>query len=360
MVRVSGVEQGRESAAPRWAYLGPAGTFTERAALDLVARAPVADPQVAEDANSASPMGRAQATGQRAPAAAGGRILAGHRPELIPQPSVTAALAALRSGEVDAACVPMENSVEGAVALTQDELAHGDPLVIVAEAFVPVTFQLLGRPGTSIGRVRAVGSHPHALAQTREFLATRLPNAETVLTGSTAAAAAAVATGDLDAAVAAPVAAERYGLAVLADDIGAVQDAVTRFVLIRRPSPPPQPTGNDRTSMVLAVVDRPGSLLAMLTEFATRGINLTRLESRPTGARLGEYLFLVDADGHVADKAMADVLAVLVRHAALHRFLGSYPRMQGTAVIPPEFSADAGYDEAADAVLNLQAGRPMR
>lgn len=303
----------------RWAYLGPAGTFTEQAVLDLAGR-------------SADPV------------------------ELVPATSVSAALTMVRGGEAAAACVPLENSVEGAVPLTHDELTHGAPLLITAEAYVPVTFQLLGRPGTALRQVGTVGSHPHGLAQVRDWLARELPEARTVVTDSTASAAAAVADGSLDAAAAAPVAGQRYGLAVLADDIGLMRDAITRFVLLRPPAPPPDPTGNDRTSMVLWVANEPGTLLGLLREFSDRGINLTRLESRPTRTTMGEYVFLVDADGHVTDPAMTDVLAALIRRGALLRYLGSYPRMRGTSVPPPAFASGEGYRQAAAAVAGLQRG----
>jgi prephenate dehydratase len=157
----------------RWTYLGPAGTFTEQAALDMAGRGGTDDP------------------------------------ELAPAPSVSAALAEVRAGRADAAVVPLENSVEGAVPLTQDELTHGDPLLITAEAYVPITFQLLARPGMTLPAVRTVGSHPHGLAQVRDWVTRELPQATTVVTDSTAAAAAAVAAGELDAAAAAPVAGVR-------------------------------------------------------------------------------------------------------------------------------------------------------
>jgi prephenate dehydratase len=307
-------------APQRWTFLGPAGTFTEQAALDLAGRTAI-------DA-----------------------------PELVAAQSVSLALTEVRAGRADAAVVPLENSVEGAVPLTQDELTHGDPLLIAAEAYVPVTFQLLGRPGMSLAAVRTIGSHPHGLAQVRDWVARELPGATTVVTDSTAAAAAAVAAGDLDAAAAAPVAGRRYGLTALADDIGLVHDAVTRFVLMRRPAAAPERTGNDRTSMVLWVVNEPGTLLGLLSEFSSRGITLTRLESRPTRTSLGEYVFLVDADGHVTDPAIADVLAALTRRGALLRFLGSYPRAHGRSVPPAEFASTENYLRAEAEVRDLQRG----
>jgi prephenate dehydratase len=311
----------------RWAFLGPAGTFTEQAALDLAARE----------------------------AAGASRGEASSGTELVAAPSVSAALADVRDGRADAAVVPLENSVEGAVPLTQDELTHGGPLLSTAEAYAPAPFQLLGRAGTTLSAVHTVGSHPHGLAQVRDWVARELPQATTVVTDSTAAAAVAVADGTLDAAAAAPVAGIRYGLTALADDIGLVRDAITRFVLLRRPAAPPAPTGNDRTSMVLWVANEPGTLLGLLTEFSLRGINLTRLESRPTRTRPGEYVFLVDADGHVTDPAMADVLAALIRRGALLRYLGSYPRLRGQSVPPPRLAA-VSYADAGRIVADFAAG----
>ncbi len=278
----------------RWTYLGPEGTFTEQAARSLVDRLTSTDGV-----------------------------------ELEPVGGVSAALGAVRSGAADAACVALESSVEGAVPLTQDELTHGAPLLINAEAYVPITFDLLVRPGTDLSAIRTVGAHPHGHAQIREWLALNLPRAEAVMSASNAAGAAGVAAGELDAAAAAPVAGPRYGLASLAADIGSVRDAVTRFVLLRRPGPPPTPTGNDRTSLVLSVGNHPGFAVAVLAEFSSRGINLTRLESRPTRSKLGVYYFLVDADGHLADPAMADVLAALIRRSALLRWLGSVSAGRG-------------------------------
>ncbi len=307
--------------AELWAYLGPAGTFTEQAARSL-----------------------ADLAGRTTVDAPGGAV------SLDPHIGVSQALAAVRDGSADAACIPMESSVEGAVPLTQDELTRGDPLLITAETYVPITFDLLVRPGTALAGVATVGAHPHGHAQIRGWLAGTLPDAEAVMSPSNAAAAEAVAAGKLDAAAAAPVAGPQYGLVTLAADIGEVRDAVTRFVLLRRPGRPPAPTGNDRTSLVLSVGNHPGSLLAVLTEFAARGINLTRLESRPTRSKMGEYVFLVDADGHLTEPAMADVLGALSRRSVLLRWLGSYPRAAGSNVPPAEFATERAY-AAADALL---------
>jgi len=311
----------------RWAYLGPEGTFTEEATLGLRARLALpGEPEI----------------------------------DLLPAAGVAAALVDLRSGAVDAACVPLENSVEGSVPLTLDELTHGEPLVIAAEGYVPVTFDLLVRPGTERSAIRTVGSHPHGHAQVRNWLAAELPGAEGVVTSSTAAAAAAVAAGEIDAAAASPSAGRRYGLSSLATDIGEVTGAVTRFVLLRRPGALPTPTGNDRTSLVIFVDNRPGTLLAVLAELADRGINLTRLESRPTRSQVGEYFFLIDADGHIAEPAMAEAVAAVHRRSAGVRFLGSYPRAIGrSAEAPAHATAEAHAAAAAfvDDLRRQQVGR---
>ena len=186
MVRVAGVtDVGAES--ERWTYLGPQGTFTEQAARLLADRL----------------------------GGAGGDIT-GSDVELEPVAGVSTALNAVRRGTADAACVALESSVEGAVPLTQDELTHGDPLMITAEAYVPITFDLLVRPGTDLASISTVGAHPHGHAQIREWLARNLPAAEAVMAASNAAAAESVGAGELDAAAAAPVA----GPAVRVDQPG--------------------------------------------------------------------------------------------------------------------------------------------
>ena len=274
-----------------------------------------------------------------------------------PRSSVAAALAAVRSGEADAALVPFENSVEGSVPPTVDGLADGDPLVITREVFLEVAFVLAVRPGTELADIRSLASHPHALAQTSRRLAELLPGLTPVPWTSTAAAAAAVAAGELDAAVCAPIAASRYGLESLTDDVADHAGAVTRFVLVSRPGPLPAPTGNDKTSLVAVVGDRTGALLELLSEFAVRGINLTRIESRPTRQRLGVYSFSLDCEGHVAEPRVGEALAALHRLADDVRFLGSYARADGRENRPvPAESSDDAFADAADWVARLRAG----
>ncbi len=295
------------------AYLGPEGTFAEQAARVL------------------------------APA-----------DELRSAVSVHAAISALRAAEVDAACVPVENSVEGSVPATLDAMAEGEPPVLaVAEAVLPIQFSVLVRPGTRAAEVHTVATHPHAAAQVRSWLGTHLPEATTVLTASTSAAAVAVLDGQADAAVCAPVALDHYPLAELAGGVHDKDDAKTRFLLLRRPGVLPAPTGIDRTSLVAMAVDRPGALLEVLAEFALRGINLTRIESRPMKVRLGEYQFFLDCEGHVAQDAVGDALAALHRRCTWVRFLGSYPRI-GQARPGPD---PAGFTAAADWLAAVRAGR---
>lgn len=249
---------------------------------------------------------------------------------LVPTANVTLAIDAVRSGEADGALVPLENSVEGAVPATLDELANGAPLIIAEETYLTVSFDLMARPGTALEAIRSVATHPHAEAQVRRWLLTNLPAAEVSLVGSTAGGAQAVATGDYDAAIGAAVAGELYGLQTVAHDIADNPGAVTRFVLLTRPAPPPPPTGNDRTTLVAYLrEDHSGALLEILSEFATRAVNLTRIESRPTKGRIGQYCFSIDCEGHLADERVGDALAALHRVCADVRFLGSYPRRDG-------------------------------
>jgi prephenate dehydratase len=312
------------SAAPtRFAYLGPEGTFAEAALVRLTAT-------LDGGAESSPPNAR-------------------------PEASVAAALAAVRSGDADAALVPLENSVEGSVPATMDGLVDGEPLVITREVFLEVAFVLAVRPGTSAAQVGTVASHPHALAQCRGRIAGLLPAADVLPTASTADAARRVAAGEHDAAVCPAIAADRYGLEALATDLADHPGAVTRFVLVQRPGALPARTGADKTTVTAVVTDRTGALLDLLAEFAVRGISLTRIESRPTRERLGVYSFSIDCEGHVADARVGDALAALHRLSADLRFLGSYPRADAMPGKPVE--ERVGDDAFADAQAWLASVR---
>jgi prephenate dehydratase len=302
----------------RIAYFGPQGTFTEQAALQVI------DPAI---------------------------------DELFPIETIPAALDAVREGSADAACVPVENSVEGAVTMTADALATGDPLVAVAEVVLPVAFSVLVRPGTTPEDVKTVASIPIALAQVRNWLGEHLPRAEHRFTNSTAASAVAVRDGEFDAAVTAPVAASHYPLDVLATDVADVTDAKTRFLLFRRPGPLTTPTGADRTSLIVFTDDRTGALSDVLVELAQRGINLSRIESRPTKGRLGEYRFFLDFDGHVAEARVGDALAALRRRCTSVRFLGSFPKADGVASVVQAGNEDTDFAQAQAWLAQVRDGR---
>ena len=243
----------------------------------------------------------------------------------IPYINVTAALDAVRSGEADFALVPIENSVEGVVARTLDELANGEPLTISGEVTLAVTFDFMVKPGNKT--INRIGSHPHAEAQCRTYLSINYPHAEIVLTNSTSAAAELVAKGELDAAIASSAAAQHFGLEILASNIGDNSAAVTRFIAAQKPGYIPEPTGNDRTSLVVYIdIDHAGALLEILTVFAKYNVNLTFIQSRPTGRELGHYHFVIDVEGHIQDEAVAKSMAELREICDDIRFLGSYPR----------------------------------
>jgi prephenate dehydratase len=269
----------------RFAYLGPVGTFTEAALRKITCDSDV----------------------------------------LIPYANVTAALNAVRKGEAQFALVPIENSVEGVVARTLDELATGDPLTIAGEVTLSVTFALMAKPGTN--KISRIGTHPHAESQCRAYIAKNYPHAEIVPTSSTSAAAELVSKGDLDAAIASSVAAGHFGLEILEEDIGDNAGAVTRFISAQKQGWIPEPTGHDRTSMaIFNDIDHAGALLEILQVFAKREVNLTFIQSRPTGRELGHYHFIIDVEGHINEPAVGGSIAELREICDDIRFLGSYPR----------------------------------
>ena len=273
------------SESKRYAYLGPVGTFTEAALKKITTEKDV----------------------------------------LIPFANVTAALNAVRTGDAQFALVPIENSVEGVVARTLDELATGDPLTIAGEVTLPVSFAFMAKPGTS--NFLRIGTHPHAESQCRAYIAKNYPHAEIVATNSTSAAAELVGKGELDAAIASSAAAAHFGLEILAENIGDNSGAVTRFISAQKPGWIPDPTGNDRTSMAIFIdIDHAGALLEILQVFAKNNVNLTFIQSRPTGRELGHYHFIIDVEGHINDSAVGNSVAELREICDDIRFLGSYPR----------------------------------
>ncbi|HWF16029.1 MAG TPA: prephenate dehydratase [Acidimicrobiales bacterium] len=276
--------------------------------------------------------------------------------ELTPLPSITSVLEAVARGEVDGGFVPIENAIEGTVSATIDGLIHDVDLHIQREVVMDIHLHLMVPPGTTLAQIRSVSSYPHALAQCQKFLAKALPDAEQHAANSTADAARLLgASRSPDGAAIAPrLAAERYGLSILAEDVEDHPDNQTRFVLVAR-TMVPKPTGHDKTSIVcFQRADHPGSLHGIIGQFAARNINLTKLESRPTKQALGDYCFVIDLSGHVGDEVVADCLRDLHAGLAGVKFLGSYPAA-GEHAPEQRRQADAAWQAADDWLKGLRS-----
>lgn len=316
---------------PRWSFLGPVGTFTEMA-LRQVAPADV---------------------------------------ELDPCQDVPTALDRVREREADAAVVPIENSIEGGVNATLDNLVSSTPLTIAAEMAVPITFVLAGRAGTRLDDVRAISTHPHAWAQCRGWVHRQLPEAVYVAGTSTSAPAAALAAeGSADGAGGAgvefqavlcnPLAAEHYGLEVIAGGVADNPDAITRFVKVTRPGRVGEPTGADKTTLMVQLPhDRAGALLGMLEQFSARGVNLSRIESRPVGDSLGRYRFSIDVEGHIREERVQAAFIGLHRTCPQVRFLGSYPRLDARPTTVLAGTGDKDFVVARAWVADVLEGRTL-
>lgn len=294
------------------AFLGPAGTFTE-AALQQFITAGAAGLGVAGSG-----------------AAGAGVVGSGAEVEGLPVGSPSEAFAAVRAGRADFACVAMENSVDGAVTATYDAFVEGgegadDRLQIYAETDLEVAFAIMTRRGHSLASARTLSTHPVAYQQIRTWVGEHLPDVKFVPASSNAAAAESVARGEADVAAAPARAAELLDLEVHAESVADVAGAVTRFVLVGRAGTPTPRTGADRTSVVFTLPNEPGTLVGALQEFAYRGVDMSRIESRPTRTGLGTYRFYVDLVGHIDDAPVAEALRALWLRSVELVFLGSWP-----------------------------------
>ncbi|MBI4300136.1 MAG: prephenate dehydratase [Chloroflexi bacterium] len=271
--------------ARRVAYLGPAGTFSEQAALLHSAEA-----------------------------------------QLLPFASVEAVAAAVEAGLAEEGVVPIENSIEGSVTSTLDLLIHDSTLVIRRELVLAIDHCLVVKPGIQASDIRTIYSHPQALGQCRRFIERCFPKAQVAAALSTAAAVEeAMASATPSAAIAPQRAAELYGAEILARGIQDQSTNETRFVVLAESDN--EPTGADKTSLCFTFAsDRPGVLCEVLHEFAVRGINLAKVESRPAKTELGKYFFLVDLEGHRTDAFIAQAIESIRPKTALLKVLGSYPR----------------------------------
>jgi prephenate dehydratase len=292
-----------------YAFLGPVGTFTEMAMS-----------QIKQTKNA----------------------------KRVPVNHVAEAIELVLSGKVDRAVIPVENSIEGGVSATLDALAGTESVRIYGEYLVNVTFNLVARPGTKLSEIKTIATHPVAYAQTRKWLLEKLPQHVHLPSTSTASAAKGLLEDTAaDAAIAAPTITDHFKLTTLAKNIGENKQAQTRFIQIGLVGNLPKPTGADKTSVIVELpTDRPGSLLEMLEQFATRGVNLTRIESRPIGDRLGRYRFNIDAEGHVLDESVKEALAGLHRFSPKVVFLGSYPRADKVQTTPSGNNDNYKYEQS--------------
>jgi prephenate dehydratase len=312
------------AAADSYSYLGPAGTFTEAA----LAQVPEAAGKTWHAVNN-----------------------------------VGQALDDVVTGRSVAAMIAIENTVDGGVSASQDALATIPGLRIIGEYLVSVNFVLVARPGTALADVKVINAHPVAYGQSRRWVDSILPDHGHLPATSNVAAAASLldaSTGSgivADAAIAPPGITDHYALEVLAENIGDNPNAQTRFVLVSRSTTLPAPTGSDKTSIIAELPDdSAGRLLEMLEQFATRGVNMSLLASRPIGDSLGRYRFVIDLDGHVLDERVADALLGLKRFSPNVIFLGSYPRADQRVITVTERYDNGVFVDAREWLRGLTQG----
>ncbi|WP_058234684.1 prephenate dehydratase [Devriesea agamarum] len=336
----------------RYGYLGPATTFTHQALLEALARGVGA--QLSATGTTVSGIDNVSA----------GDVGTNDvdADDTVPYPNVPAAMLDLLEGRLDAVMAPLENSVEGGVSGTLDALAQTGGIGIIAEQIVPITFVLATREPISTSEITEVASHSHAQAQCQGWVRSHLPGVSLKTTLSTAAAAQDLARTPVQSArgrsvICSPLAAKHFGLTVHAGRIEDHSDAVTRFVMVARAGAIPQPTGTDKTSLVVHLPhNRTGALLEMLEQFSAHGVNLSRIESRPLGDALGRYSFSLDVEGHIADRRVGSALASLYRTCPKVIYLGSYPRADKVRPQISDELSDVAFDRAGQWVDGLRAG----
>jgi prephenate dehydratase len=271
------------------AYLGPPGTFSEEAAI----------------------------------------AFGGSNAEYLPLTNTPAAVTAVETGLASVCVLPIENVLEGSVPTTLDLLIHETELRIVGETVISIQHYLVTRPGLTLGQIKVLYAHPQALGQCRRFVERCLPSVATVASLSNSAAPAEALADERPAAAISPLrVAQTLGAQILAHDIQDRRDNVTRFILLSREDSPP--TGDDKTSFCFGFrEDRAGVLVESLQELAPAGINMTKLESRPSKEVLGQYIFLVDINGHRSDAPVAEALDRIREKTGLFKVFGSYPCYRG-------------------------------
>ncbi len=269
----------------RLAYLGPPGTYSEEAALLYDADA-----------------------------------------ELVSAASLPAVIDVVHAGDAEEGIVPIENSLEGAVTFTADLLIQENTLKIKSEIVLPIHHCLMAKPGAALDNVEVVYSHPQSLGQCREYIQRRFPNATPMPSMSNSAAVVDMTQSAKPAvAIAGKRAASLFGVRILEERIEDNHSNATRFIVLSAQDS--APTGQDKTSICFSFnADMPGSLVSVLTEFSGRGINLNKIESRPTRVSLGRYIFLADVDGHRQDGDVGSALEAIGEKVSMLKVLGSYPR----------------------------------
>jgi prephenate dehydratase len=244
---------------------------------------------------------------------------------LIPLPTIIEVIKSIDRGDAEEGVVPIENSIEGSVNITQDILTFESEAKIIRELTLPIKHNLIAKKGIKINKIKKVISHPHATAQCRMFLSANLPEAEIIAANSTAEAVKKLTELDPDtAAIGTKIAARLYNLDIIADDIEDSKANKTRFIFVGNYIP--AKSGFDKTSIVCFLKkDKPGSLFNILKEFADRNINLTKIESRPARKDIGDYVFMIDMEGPIHDKVVYDAIESLRRDVYMIKILGSYP-----------------------------------